>query len=119
LLVPHNREAWGLCRRAKDSTLSPVALKRDPIPRPPRLDLAAAGSQQVLHLDHPLLRAAQAVLGLRHDACRALAQAVRSDSPFDWKAAKERLSDLPDDEWEAIKDELRSSAVIPPAGQLH
>ncbi len=80
---------------------------------------AAAGSQQVALLDHPLLRAAQAVLGQRHDACRALARAVRSDSPFDWNDAKERLSDLPEVQWEAIKETLRARADIPPAGRLH
>ncbi|MBI1244400.1 MAG: hypothetical protein GC202_05285 [Alphaproteobacteria bacterium] len=70
-------------------------------------------------MEHPLLQAARAVLGRRHDACRALARAVSSDSPFDWDAAKLCLSDLPDGQWEEIKDILRSAAIIPPLGQLH
>ncbi len=70
-------------------------------------------------MEHPLLRAAQTVLGGRHSACRALARAVKSGDDFDWLAAKEQLSDLPDREWDAIKDVLRSSAEIPSPGRLN
>lgn len=71
-------------------------------------------------MDHPLLRAAQTVLGGQHNACRALARAVRSGDAFDWRAAKELLSDLPDREWDEIKNVLRSAAAIPPAqGRLN
>ncbi|MBI3505648.1 MAG: hypothetical protein HY059_12470 [Proteobacteria bacterium] len=70
-------------------------------------------------MEHPLLRAAQTILGGRHSACRALERAVKSGDAFDWRAAKEQLSDLPDADWDAIKDALRSSAEIPPPGRLN
>jgi len=71
-------------------------------------------------LEHPLLRAAQSVLGGQHTACRALARAVRSGDAFDWNAAKELLSDLPAREWDEIKNVLRTAAEIPPApGRLN
>ena len=34
-------------------------------------------------------------------ALRALARAVKSGDDFDWHAAKEQLSDLPDRDWAA------------------
>lgn len=71
-------------------------------------------------MEHPLLRAAQTVLGGQHTACRALARAVRSGTAFDWRAAKELLSDLPDREWDEIKSVLRASADLsPPPGRLN
>lgn len=70
-------------------------------------------------MEHPLLRAARAVLGWHHDACVAIARAVASDNPFDWNAAKACLCDLPDGQWEQIKDALRAASAIPPAGRLH
>ncbi len=52
-------------------------------------------------------------------ACRALARAVASGDEIDWHAAKELLSDLPEDEWDAIKSVLRDNADIPPPGRLN
>lgn len=89
------------------------ALRHPPYHR--RRRAFAAGSV----VEHPLLRAARAVLGWHHDACRALARAVVSDSPFDWNAAKLCLSELPDGQWEEIKDLLRAAAAIPPVGGLN
>lgn len=59
-------------------------------------------------MEHPLLRAAETVLGGEHDACRALARAVDSDDAGDWRTAKEILSDLSDHEWNEIKRVLRA-----------
>gem|GEM_PF-3746140 len=70
--------------------------------------MPAAPGPEGHRLDHPLLRAAATVLGGEHDACRALARAVDSDDAGDWRAAKEILSDLSDDEWNEIKRVLRA-----------
>jgi hypothetical protein len=67
-------------------------------------------------LEHPLLRAAETVLGGEHDACRALARAVDTDDAGDWRTAKEILSDLPEADWVAIKLALQTE--IPP-GRLN
>jgi len=69
-------------------------------------------------LEHPLLKAAEAVLGDQHAACRALARAVGSDDAGDWRAAKEILSDLPEQDWNEIKRVLRAD-VADPASRLN
>ena len=73
-----------------------------------RLGWAAGFGPKGQSLEHPLLKAAETVLGGEHDACRALARAVDSDDAGDWRAAKEILSDLSDDEWNQIKLVLRA-----------
>jgi hypothetical protein len=58
-------------------------------------------------VEHPLFRAACSILGVEHEAARALARAVASDDSDDWLAAKELLSDLPEAQWVAIKGRLK------------
>ena len=64
-------------------------------------------------MEHPLLRAAETVLGDDHAACRALARAVDTDDAGDWRAAKEILSDLSEQDWNEIKRVLRADVADP------
>ncbi len=57
-------------------------------------------------------------MGDQHVACRALARAVGSDDAGDWRAAKEILSDLPEQDWNEIKRVLRAD-VADPAARLN